>query len=79
MSSPAFKPSPEGWGFIAPRSGKAHWFRKGKSLCGRWATLGRADLDFDLHSVINKVEPYAMECPACYAKLCKERANGGAP
>ena len=63
----------EGWTWLF-NSKKWHYFRKGRSLCGKWALLGHPELEADASSPDN--------CKACVAKRVQERErriDGGSP
>jgi hypothetical protein len=61
MNSPK---APEGWKVLL-NSKKDHYFREGRSLCGRWATFGN---EFDPHT-----GAFAKnDCAGCVKKLQAE-------
>jgi hypothetical protein len=57
----------EGWGYIS-NSPKWHYFRNGRSLCGRWGSFGRTDLEQG-----NDGSP--DNCKACRTKITAEKAK----
>lgn len=58
-SEPKTGDSPEGWGWPG-RANKAHYFRDGRALCGRWMYFGPLDGD-RRHSTV--------DCVVCTRKL----------
>lgn len=54
----------EGWKWLA-NAPKWHYFREGRSLCGRWMTFGN---EFELGN-----DNSADNCPTCRKKLLKEK------
>ena len=60
----------EGWGWLH-NSTKWHYFREGRSLCGKWMMLGSGD---DLETG-NYNSP--DNCKGCKNKLAKEKETGG--
>ncbi len=64
-------PSPsrplEGWTYLY-NSPKWHYFRSGKSLCGRFMLLGKPELEAHSGDIAGK-----DDCKGCYRKLEKER------
>jgi hypothetical protein len=57
----------EGWWFPG-LSRKAHYFREGRSLCGKWGTFGQQPLTPDTHKSPD-------DCAACRRKLDREKAT----
>lgn len=55
----------EGWGFPV-NARKAHYFRGGISLCGRWMHFGRCDNQVMLD------EPGFDDCRECHRRRLKE-------
>lgn len=55
----------EGWNWLF-NSSKWHYFREGRSLCGKWMTLGNPE-----YQQGNDNSP--DNCAACKRKLLKER------
>lgn len=53
----------EGWGWPA-NSTRVHYFREGRSLCGKWAFFGELDKSIDL--------PASDYCGPCAKKLGME-------
>ncbi len=63
------KPKPEGWGFPS-QSRKAHYFRTGRSLCGKWGQFaGYPELDGT-----KAILPSPDDCAVCRRKLDKLRS-----
>jgi hypothetical protein len=54
----------EGWGFPM-LSKKAHFFRNGISVCGRWMFMGKLDAETGVRS--------PDDCKACTKKVLKEK------
>jgi len=64
------EPNKEGWTWLI-NSTKWHYFRNGKSLCGKWMTFGNPDLEQG-----NNNSP--DNCKSCRNKLLKETALSAA-
>jgi len=65
----------EGWGSLDnDRSGKAHYFSNGRSLCGKWLTFGtpRWETKQDLGA-----SPLHGDCKGCWKKAAKRAALDG--
>jgi hypothetical protein len=54
----------EGWTWLV-NSPKWHYFRSGRSLCGRWLNLGRPELQQGDQASLDN-------CAACFRKRQKE-------
>ena len=61
--------SMEGWGFPAA-SRKAHYFKAGRSLCGKWLYQGNLDINQQMSDT-----PGPDDCRQCHRRLMKERAG----
>jgi hypothetical protein len=61
----------EGWNWLF-NAAKYHYFRAGRSLCGRWGMLGTPSPGtlepFDAQAS----QPGPQECVACWRKRAKE-------
>jgi len=64
----------EGWAMPSERSKKFHFFRDGKSLCGKWATwLGSLEPDSGFPGINYGLDPGSeADCAACGRKRIKE-------
>lgn len=60
----------EGWGW-PENSKKAHFFRKGTSLCNRWFFLG------SLLESSDQVDEHPSNCSTCQKKRLSEVAKKG--
>lgn len=56
----------EGW-YWPSNSGKAHYYRDNRSLCGKWAVLVIPDLQPDEGQSVD-------DCKSCRTKLDKEKS-----
>jgi len=59
----------EGWGFPAA-SRKAHFFKVGRSLCGKWLYLGNLDINQQTGD-----KPGSDDCRECHRRLMIEKAE----
>jgi hypothetical protein len=60
--------SAEGWIFPHAAAKKAHYIRRGLSLCGRWGYLGHGGMDPKITPT-----PGLDDCKACWRKRDAER------
>lgn len=61
----------EGWGNLGAQTASAHYFREGRSLCGRWMAFGAPRWESDQK---RGPEPKrgAGTCKACWRKAPDE-------
>lgn len=61
----------EGWGSM-PNTRDAHYFQKGRSLCGRWLVLRQPD--WELNQELGN-EATKGTCKACWNKRAKQESK----